>query len=156
MSIRYSMMISAAALALLMSGANAADTQMAMKSPTQVQKALGTLNRVVDHTGRLISAKNYAQLPHENGEFKEGSEALEKSIASDDGGFKSRIAPLLQKAEANSQNIAEAAMAHDDTKLASNHEALKDSVRAILAAFPSNVQPPPPSAAQEKAEEKTR
>jgi predicted chitinase len=151
------MMISAAFMALIMSGANAADsTQMAMKSPMQVQKALGTLNRVVDHTGRLISAKNYAQLPHENGEFKEGSEALEKSIASDDGGFKSRIEPLLQKAEANSQNIAEAAMAHDDTKLASNHEALRDSVKAILAAFPSNVQPPAPSVTQEKAEEKSR
>jgi hypothetical protein len=38
----------------------------------KVEKALATLNRVVDHTARLSQAKNYPHLPHENDEFKEG------------------------------------------------------------------------------------
>jgi hypothetical protein len=33
-----------------------------VKSPREVQQALGTLSRVVDHTQRLISEKNYMQL----------------------------------------------------------------------------------------------
>ena len=127
-------------LALL---AGPAAAQM-MKSPQQVTDALATFSRVVLHTQILIDAKNYTRLPHENGEIKEGSEALEKSIADEPASFKAKIEPLLKKADANSQSVADAADAHDDARLAQTHAALASSVKLLLAAFPASVQPPPP------------
>jgi hypothetical protein len=127
-------------LALLLAPA----TAQTMKSPQDVTAALGTFSRVVLHTQLLINAKNYARLPHENGEIKEGSEALEKSIAGEPAAFKARVEPLLKKVDANSQSVADAADAHDDAKLAQNHDALAASVKLLLAAFPASVQPPPP------------
>src|SRR6185312_3994653 len=72
----------------------------AMQQQDQVKKALATLNRVVGHTQRLIDAKNYERLPHENGEFQEGAEALVKGIAPEPAAFKAKVEPLLKTAEA--------------------------------------------------------
>ena len=69
-------------------------------------KALATLNRVVDHSARLIQAKSYTHLLHENDEFKEGSKALEKAIAGGPADFKVQIEPLLHQADAASQSVA--------------------------------------------------
>ena len=139
MFMRNAFVMCAAAVSLsLLTGAAFAD---AMKSPQKVQNALGTLNRVVDHTQRLITAKNYPHVLHENDEFKEGAEALEKSIAKEPADFKSKVEPLLKKAEADSQSVADAATAKDAAKLAANHAALADSVKALLVAFPAEVQP---------------
>jgi hypothetical protein len=121
--------------------ASSAVAQTALQSPAQVQTALGTLSRVVNHTQRLITAGNYARLPHENEEFKEGLEALEHGIAKDPAGFKAKVAPLLQQARAGSQGVADAAPTHDEARLAAAHTALADSVKAVLAAFPDSVQP---------------
>jgi hypothetical protein len=112
-----------------------------LKSPAKVQKALASFNRVVDHTERLITAKNYTHLPHENDEFKEGGEALEKAISKEPDDFKAKVAPLLQKAEADSQSVADAAKAKDDAKLAANHDALAASVKDLIDAFPDAVKP---------------
>ncbi len=116
-----------------------------MKSPDTVKKSLGTLTRVVAHTQRLIDAKNYDRIPHENEEFKEGAEALEKSVAGEPADFKTKIDPLLKQAEADSQAVADAAKAHDDAKLASTHATFDASVKTVVAAFPASVQPPPPA-----------
>lgn len=137
---------STAALALMLGSAQA------LQSPDQVKAALTVLNRVVDHTERLITAKNYTRLPHENGEFKEGAEALEKAIAPEPGDFKSKVEPLLQKAEADSQSVADAADAHDDAKLASTHAAFAASVSRVLTSFPADVQPLVPSLPKEHQE----
>ncbi len=117
--------------------------QTPLKSPDDVKKSLATLNRVVGHTQRLIDAKNYTRLPNENGEFKEGAEALEKDIAQEPKAFKAKVMPLLKKAEADSQAVADAADAHDDAKLATTHAAFADSVKNVLAVFPGDVQPAP-------------
>ncbi len=152
MAIRMKLISTAAALGLMLA-AGAASADAPMKSPKKVQTALATLNRVVDHTARLIQAKNYPHLLHENDEFKEGSEALEKSIAREPADFKAKVEPLLKQADADSQSIADAATAKDDAKLATNHEALSNSVRALIATFPDSVQPPPPSATVEMKED---
>jgi hypothetical protein len=149
------MLLCGAALSIALGvGAASADSQL--KSPDQVQKALGILNRVVDHTGRLIAAKNYAQLPGENNEFKQGSQALDMTLAGEPAEFKSRVDPLLAKANMESENIAKAANAHDDSKLAASHEALANSVKEILAFFPADALPPQPNLAEERQEEKAR
>ena len=131
------------AVSLALTGSSVA-ALAAMQSPQQVMNALATFPRVVLHTQILIDAKNYTRLPHENGEIKEGSEALTKSIAGEPGTFKAKIEPLLQKVDADSQSVADAANAHDDGKLATTHAALAVSVKALLASFPDSVQQPPP------------
>jgi len=138
--VRMSLMAGAALFALALAPARAQE----MKSPQDVTHALATFPRVVLHTQILMNAKNYARLPHENGEIQEGSEALEKSIAGEPAAFKAKVEPLLKKVDADSQSVADAADAHDDAKLARNHAALDASVKQLLAAFPASVQPPPP------------
>jgi hypothetical protein len=120
-----------------------AQAQSSLKSPDDVRKALATLNRVVGHTQRLMDAKNYDRLPHESGEFDEGSEALQKSIANESTAFKARIVPLLKIADSDSEALAAAAKSHDDAQLASVHSALAADVKNLIAAFPTAVQPSP-------------
>jgi hypothetical protein len=134
-----------ACTALLAFNCGFAFAQMALKSPQQVTKSLGTFSRVVLHTQILINAKNYVRLPHENGEVKEGTEALENAIASEPAAFRAKVEPLIKAADADSQSIADAAVAHDDAKLATAHAAYANSVKLLLAAFPASVQPPPPA-----------
>src|SRR6185437_3486656 len=155
MTLRTNLIACVGALGLL-AAAGAAQADVSLKSPKTVEKALATLNRVVDHTARLIQAKNYPHLLHENDEFKEGSEALEKAIAKEPADFKSQVEPLLQQADAASQSVADAATAKDDAKLATTHDALTNSVKNLLAAFPGNVQPPAPSASKEMKEDQNQ
>ena len=125
-----------------LSGAVVAQSEL--KSPAQVRHALGTLNRVVNHTQRLIEAKNYARLPQENSEFNEGIEALQKDIVGESVSLKATVQPLISKSQADSKSVADAATAHDDAKLATTHAAFTDSVKALIAAFPAGVQPSAP------------
>ncbi len=124
-----------------------------LSSPAQVQKALGVMNRVVDHTQRLIAAKNFNQLPRENEEFMEGSDALKKGISGDPAAFKTKVEALLEKADANSKELAAASSASDASKLSRLHDELATSVRRVVAAFPGNVNPGPANVSEEKQEE---
>jgi hypothetical protein len=135
-------------------GVAAAQTPQ-LSSPAQVQKALGAMNRVVDHTQRLIAVKNFNQLPRENEEFVEGSDALKQSIASDQAAFKTKVEALLQKADANSKDLAAASSAADPAKLSRLHDELANSVRQVVAAFATTVQPGPANVSEEKQEEKS-
>jgi hypothetical protein len=101
------------------------------------------LNRVVHHTERLIAARNYARLPRENGELKEAMEALEKSIAKEPMAFRHVVEPLMNQVRVDSQGIADASTLRDEAKLSTAHAALAGSVKAVIAAFPANVQPAP-------------
>lgn len=143
MCMRCSFMLGVALVAALSaSGAVQAQT---MTSPDSVKRALTVLNRVKDHTGRLVAAKNYAQLAHENEEFKEGAEALQKSIAAEPREFKGKVEPLLKKALDDSQSVTAAGTAHDDAKMAAAFGALTASVKSVIDAFPASVQPTPPA-----------
>jgi hypothetical protein len=128
--------------------ANAAFAQAAAQDPAGVSAALGVLNRVVGHTQRLIAAKNFTRLPHEDGEFKEGVEALESAIAHEPADLKRKVEPLIKQAEDRSHALAAAAGEGNPATLNAAHDALADSVRALIAAFPqSGPQPVPASPA---------
>ena len=126
-----------------------------LSAPGQAQKALTAINRVVDHTQRLIAAKNYNQLPRENEEFMEGSDALKKSIAGDPAAFKTKVEALLDKADANSKELAAASSGSDPSKLLRLHDDLANSVRQIVSAFPNDARPSAANVNEEKQEEKT-
>ena len=142
MTIRHTLTLWTAALSIVVVPA-LVTAQTALKSPDQVRRALGVLNRVLDHTGRLITAKNYAQLPHENMEFKEGAEAVEKSIGAEPADFRAKIDPLLKKAVADSQAVADLSSSKDDAKLAAAYKTFTESEKKVIAAFPASVQPAP-------------
>jgi hypothetical protein len=112
------------------------------------------MNRVVDHTQRLIAAKNFNQLPRENEEFIEGSNALKRSISGDPAAFKTKIEALIDKADANSKDLAAASGGSDASKLSRLHEELANSVRQIVSAYPSEAQPSAANLSDEKQEEK--
>jgi hypothetical protein len=133
-----------------------ASAESAVKSPREVQQALGTLSRVVDHTQQLISAKNYMQLQGENNEFKEGAAALRETLSREPALLRAKVEPLLKKAAEESQNLANQAASHDAEGLSQTHSAFADSVKGILGAFPADVQPGRPSMAREKEEEAIR
>jgi hypothetical protein len=136
-------------------GLAVAQTPAQISSSNQVQKALSAMTRVVDHTQRLISAKNFNQLPPENEEFMEGSDALKQSIASEPTAFKAKVEALIEKADANSKYLAAASKGSDPSRLSNLHGELANSVRQVVAAFPSNVQPSPANLSEEKQEEKS-
>jgi hypothetical protein len=127
--------------------------QVQLKSPDKVQKVLRTLNRIVDHTDRLIKPKNYARLPHENGELKEGVEALEQSIADEPPDFRTNVQRYIAQTSAASQHVADASTDHDDAKLASTHAEFADAVRELVAQFPGKVRPSPPNVPRENVED---
>jgi hypothetical protein len=126
-----------------------------LSSPEQAQKALSVMSRVVDHTQRLIAAKNFNQLPRENEEFAEGSDALKQSIAKDPAAFKAKIEALLEKAGATSKDLAAASSTSDSSKLSRLHDELAQSVRLVVAAFPNDAKPGPANLSEEKQEEKS-
>lgn len=125
-------------------GANTGFAQAAAH-PAGISSALGVLNRVVGHTQRLIAAKNFTRLPHEDGEFKEGVEALESAIAREPADFKLKVEPLIKQAEDRSHALAVASGQGDPAKLDAAHAALADSVRTLSAAFPQNERPSVPA-----------
>jgi hypothetical protein len=127
-----------------------------VKSRREVQQSLGTLSRVVDHTQRLISEKNYRRLRGENDEFKEGAAALRETLAKESALLRAKVEPLLKEAAEESQNLANQAELHDANKLSQAHSAFADSITGILGAFPADVQPGRPSMAREKEEEAIR
>jgi len=153
MNIRNTLLCAAALSPACVVGASAATE---VKAPKQVQQALGTLNRVVDHTGRLISAKNYKQLPAENNEFKEGTAALQKTLSEQPGSLRTTVRPMLKKAREEAQGLANAATSRDNAKLTAIHLALANSVKGIIGAFPTSVQPGPANVARENEEERLR
>jgi hypothetical protein len=137
---RREILIGSLSLAALVCGSALA--QKTLTSPAQVQKALGTLNRVVGHTQRLIAAGNFARLPHENAEFEEGLEALERGIAREPSDFKAKVEPFMKQAKAASQGLADASVEHDATQLDAAHKTLENAVQQVLRVFPDSVRPP--------------
>jgi hypothetical protein len=119
-SIRHAVVVFTASLCVPLA-AGTASAQTAGRSAQQVQRSLGDLNRVVDHTQRLIAGQNFDQLSRENDEFQEGSRALEKSIATEPSDFKIMIAAMLEKARAVSKHLADAAQTPDAATLARIH-----------------------------------
>ncbi len=154
---RNALLASVSALCLVFTTANApAQTQSqsaTITSSGNVQKALTVMNRVVAHTQRLIETKNFSQLPRENEALMDGARALKGSIAIESPEFRGKIEALLTKADTGSKNLADASAGAREPQLSSLHTAFAGSVRELLAAFPSNVQPGPPSVADEKKEE---
>jgi hypothetical protein len=127
--------------------AAAALAQTTFKSPDSVKTGLRIISQVVRHTGRLIDAKNYDQVPHETGEFDEGMQTLQEGVGTQATEFKAKLDPLLAKARVASNAMSAAAMAHNDPQLRSAHDQFATAVGSVVELFPADLRPKPPAPA---------
>jgi len=130
-----------AAVLLLFAGALPAQTTW--KSPESIKTGLRIMNQVVGHTGRLIAAKNYDQLPREGQEFEQGLAVLNEGIANESADFKTKIGPLLAKARVAANAMSEAAQTHNESMLSLTHEQFAAAVKAVTDMFPEEMRPQP-------------
>jgi hypothetical protein len=127
----------AVAIVLATTSAAAAD----LKAPDRVRTGLRIMNQVVGHTGRLIDAKNYDQLPREGREFTEGAEALKQAIADEPASLKAKVGPEIDAALKSSAALSDVAKSHDDAKVRTAHAAFAKTVQAVIGDFPQDVRP---------------
>jgi hypothetical protein len=132
-------LLGACASALLLASGPAV---AALKSPDGVRTSLRIMNQVVTHTGRLIMAANYDQLPQESREFTEGAELLRSSIAGEPETFKARVYPLIRSAVLASSDLNAASKSRNPTRIRTAHEAFGMAVQRVIGQFPENLRPP--------------
>ncbi len=125
--------------------------QTALKSPQTVKTGLRILNQVVGHTGRLIAAKSYDQVPREAGEFTDGVAVLREGLAGEPAAFKAKIEPLIEKALKASSAMVDAAKAGNEATLTTTYDQFAAAVKVVIEAFPEDLRPksragsPPPA-----------
>jgi hypothetical protein len=129
--------------ALIQAGTVAAQTTL--QSPQAIKTGLRIMNQVVGHTGRLIDAKSYDIVPHEQEEFDEGAKMLREAIAGEPEAFKSKVEPLIKDAVKASSAMGAAAKARDDAALGATHDQFATAVRSIIEQFPEDLRPKPGS-----------
>jgi hypothetical protein len=122
----------------------AAAPAAAAKSQNDVKKGLRIFNQVVGHTGRLVAAKSYEHVAHENEEVVEGAEILRDGLKGQPADLKAKAEPLVAKAVAASASLAEISKTKDEAKVTAAHTAFADSVATLIAAFPEDMHPAPP------------
>ena len=116
--------------------------QAALKSPDGVRTSLRIMNQVVTHTGRLIMAGNFDQLPRESREFTEGAELLRTAIAGEPEAFKARINPLMRRAVLASSDLNAASKGRSPERIRAAHEMFAETVQRVIVQFPENLRPP--------------
>ncbi len=131
----------AAVFALGLATANVQAQQL--KSPDEVKKALQIVTHVTNDFERQITRKTFARIPHENQEFGEAAEALEKSIAGEPEAFKQKVGVALKDAKAAGQAIADKSASNDEAALRAGHDEMAKKVAVLMALFPEPMRPDP-------------
>src|SRR5579871_7025180 len=120
--------------------ASAAEPQ----SPDEVHTALRILASVyADMQSKLPSQLD--RLPHENGEFHEGSGAMRDAMAHEPPAFRSKVLAALDKAVNDSQRVADASQGHDVAQVQAALQQLANSMRELNALFPAKLRAEPGS-----------
>src|SRR3954465_15318860 len=96
--------------------------QAQLKSPDKVKTALKLLVQVSNDFKRQITAKNFARVPRENGEYMEAAEALRADVQDEPAAFKTKVEAKLKAAVAEYQKISDmSAKTPDADKLMAEH-----------------------------------
>lgn len=116
----------------------------AAKNPTeQVKKGLRIFSQVVNHTGRIIEAKDYGHVAHEHEEAVEGAEILRDGLKGGDAALKDKAEPAIVKAVAASTALKDISATKDDAKIKAAHTAFGDATKELIAVFPEDLRPQP-------------
>ncbi len=114
-----------------------------LKQPDQVKKALQIVMHVTNDFDRQITRKTYARIPHENEEFGEAVEAVEKSVAGEPEPFKQKVEAALKDARAAAQAVSDKNTTNDEAVLRAGHAEMVKKVNLLMALFPESYRPDP-------------
>ncbi len=132
-------LLAAVALALTAPHAQAQE----LKSPDKIAYVLKLLTHVQNDFGRQIDRKTFDRIPHENMEFHEAAEALEKAMADESPALKTKVTAALKEAVAAGQAVSDKNTTNDEAVLRPLHEAMIKKVVALDALFPASMRPDP-------------
>lgn len=130
-----------AAVALALTAPHAQAQQL--KSPDQIAYVLKLLTHVMNDFERQITRKTYDRIPHENQEFHEASEALEKAMANESPELKAKVTVALKEAVAAGQAVSDKNTTNDEAVLRAAHGEMVKKVVALDALFPASMRPDP-------------
>jgi hypothetical protein len=131
------------ALALVAVFGAAAQTPQ-LKSPDKVKTALRLLVQVSNDFKRQITAKNFARVPRENGEYKEAADGLRAALADEPANFKNKVETKLKAAVAEYQKISDMSTTTPDAdRLMAEHAKAVKAMNAIFDLFPADMRPDP-------------
>ncbi len=115
----------------------------AAKGTDQVKKGLRIINQVVNHTGRIIEAKDYGHIAHEHEEVVEADEILRDGLKAGPADLKDKAEPAITKAVAASTALKDVSATKDEAKIKAAHAAFADATKELIAVFPENLRPQP-------------
>jgi hypothetical protein len=113
------------------------------KSTDQVKKGLRIFNQVVNHTGRIVEAKDYGHIAHEHEEVVEADEILRDALKTGPADLKEKADPAITKAVAASTALKDVSATKDEAKIKAAHAAFADATKELIAVFPEDLRPQP-------------
>ena len=131
--------LGAVALAVIAPHARAQE----LKNPDQIAYVLKLLTHVQNDFGRQIDHKTYDRIPHENQEFHEAAEALDKAMANESPALKKTVDVALKAAVAAGQAVSDKNTTNDEAVLRAAHGEMIKKVVALDALFPASMRPDP-------------
>jgi len=99
------------------------------------------MSEVVVQSDSLIASRAYEQLPQQSMQFERGLATLGQGLDVESADRRQQLRPLLAKARVASSAMSEAAKTRNDAMLKLTHEQLAAIVKAIVQAFPPELQP---------------
>lgn len=131
-------------LSALLLGFGAAALAAEPQSPDDVHTALKILASVyADMQSKLPNQLD--RLPHENGEFQDGSGAMRDAMAKEPTAYRTKVLAALTIADKDAQQVADASQTHDVTQVQTALHRLADSMRALNGLFPVALRAEPGS-----------
>ena len=121
-------------------------SQSTLTPPQSAHLGLTIMSQVVLESDSLIAAHSYDQLPQQSAQFERGLTALQQGLSIQTPERRQQLSPLLAKARVASSAMSEAAKTRNDAMLKLTHDQLAAIVKALVQAFPPELQPSPGAA----------
>lgn len=112
-----------------------------LKNPERIGYVLKLLTHVSNDFLRQVERKTFDRIGHENEEFHEASEALEKAVANESPELKQKVTAALKDAVAAGDAVAAKASTNDEAVLRAAHGELAAKLAALDALFPAAMRP---------------
>jgi hypothetical protein len=115
-----------------------------LKSPDDVKTDLKLLVQVSNDFKRQITAKNFARVPREFGEYKESAAAVRSAVKDEPADFKAKVETRLKAAVAAYQKVSDMSTKTPDVDmLLAEHAKAVKAMNALFELFPADLRPDP-------------
>lgn len=112
-----------------------------LKNADQIGYTLKLITHVSNDFLRQVERKTFDRIGHENEEFHEASEALEKAVANESPELKQKVTAALKDAVAAGDAVAAKASTNDEAVLRAAHSEFAKKITALDALFPAAMRP---------------